>query len=211
MRLKEKKTYRPYVSLDIETTGIGPLVDTLQIAAVFDNGKSLEELETFDVILDHKAFTSAEVFALWMNQKLITTMKEGKDPRIVAPSLGIKMLCEKLEQWGEEVKKYDEKHEIRMRGRHIIAGKNAASFDKPKLLYAAETYGNEKLKKRLENTWSYKTLDLGSTFYPYYGYNPSLSEINKDFTGRADVSHDALDDAWDVVHGTRKAMSLVKG
>ena len=161
-----------------------------------------------DVIIKHKRFHEAEPFALWMNADLIQIIKNNTDPRLQLPAQAFDNLCSQLLVWQDEVTEWDKKNNCNMKGRHIVAGKNAASFDKPKLLKLASRVGGEKAVKRLSELWSYKTLDLGSAFFPYYGYMPSLSEINKDFTGRAPVSHNALDDAWDVVYGTRKLFEL---
>jgi DNA polymerase III epsilon subunit-like protein len=196
-------TYRPYVSLDIETTGVGPEVDVIQIAAVLDEpGVAVENLETFDVILKHNNFKNAEPYALYLNAGLIDTIRQGKDERITWPRIAMEQFVDKLEEWKAKTLKYDEEYNTGMKGKHMIAGKNVAGFDKPKMEYAAKTYANMDLYKRMCKQWVHRTLDPGSMYFPMFGYNPSLSQINEEL-GRKEVSHNALDDAFDVVYAIR--------
>lgn len=203
--------YRPYVSLDIETTGVGPEVDTLQISAVFDTGPDtpVEELPTFDVILKHKSYTAAEPYALYLNAGLIDIIRQGKDERIVYPKQAIERLALQLEIWQKDTLAYDEKHGLGMKGKHVIAGKNVSGFDKPKLLYAAEKYGNKDLAKQLGSKWMHRSIDVGPMYFTDFGYVPSMDQINS-LLNRAEVTHNALDDAFDVVHAVREKYVYTK-
>lgn len=195
--------YRPYISLDIETTGVGPEVDILQIAMVFDEpGKPIEELATFDLLLNHKTYKNAEPYALYLNANLIDILRQRKDPRIVYPKQAIERVVLQMDIWAQAVLEYDEKHNTGMKGKHIIAGKNAAGFDKPKLSYAAETYGNKNLREELESKYIHRTLDPGPMYFNDFGYVPNMTQINN-LLGRKEVSHNALDDAFDVVYSIR--------
>lgn len=195
--------YRPYISLDIETTGVGPEVDILQIAMVFDEpGKPIEELTTFDLLLNHKTYKNAEPYALYLNANLIDILRQRKDPRMVYPKQAIERVILQMDIWAQAVLEYDEKHNTGMKGKHIIAGKNAAGFDKPKLSYAAEAYGNKSLREELESKYIHRTLDPGSMYFNDFGYVPNMTQINN-LLGRKEVSHNALDDAFDVVHSIR--------
>jgi hypothetical protein len=198
-----KKQYRPYVSLDIEATGVGPEVDVLQIAMIFDEpGKPIEELSTFDLLLNHKNFKNAEPMAMFINKDLIEILKNGKDERIVYPRQAINRMIVQLQAWSNIVLEYDEEHKTNMKGKHIIAGKNAAGYDKPKLLYAAETYGNKSLREELQSTWVHRTLDPGSMYFDDFGLVPSMEQINK-LLDRKEVTHNAVDDALDVIYSIR--------
>jgi len=202
--------YRPYVSIDIETTGVGPEVDILQIAAVLDEpGKDIEELETFDVILKHGNFKNAEPYALYLNADLIDTIRQGKDERIVYPRYAIEALNRKLTEWMAPVLEYDLVHGTGMKGKHMLAGKNVGGFDRPKLEYAAETYVNKAARQELVSKIVHRTLDPGSMYFHYFGYNPSLSEINTKLS-RQEVSHNALDDAFDVVVAIREHYNYLR-
>lgn len=200
--------YRPYISLDIETAGLGPEVDTLQISMVLDEpGREIEDLKTFDVILKHSKLHKAEPEGLYFNHDLMALMYEGKDNRLQYPGLAIKGMIAKLEDWRQITSKYDEDNNLGMKGKHLIAGKNVGDFDKPKLRWAAENYCNKSILRELDSKWMVRTLDPGSMYWSRFGYNPSLSQINE-ITGRKEVSHNALDDAFDVVYAIRKYYDL---
>lgn len=196
--------YRPYVSIDIETTGVGPEVDLIQIAGVLDEPeKEVEELKTFDIILRHQNFKNAEPYALYLNAGLIDIIRQDKDPRIMWPGYAMKGLLEVLDKWKAPVLAYDQKHFTGMKGKHMLAGKNVGGFDRPKLEYGAEKYGSKQARQELCSKIVHRTLDPGSMYFHQFGYNPSLSEINISLN-RAEVSHNALDDAFDVVYAIRE-------
>ena len=68
--------YRPYVSLDIETTGLGPEVDILQASMIFDEPhKKVEELDTLDIIFNHKVLNKAEPEGIFFNLELSQPLK----------------------------------------------------------------------------------------------------------------------------------------
>jgi hypothetical protein len=195
--------YRPYLSIDIETTGVGPEVDLIQISGVLDEpGKDIKDLETFDYILRHNNFKNAEPYALYLNADLIDTIRQNKDERIMYPRQVMERLILKLEEWRVPVLNWDEKHQTGMKGKHMLAGKNVGGFDRPKLEYAAEVYGNKSMRQELCKKIVHRTLDPGSMYFNEFGYNPSLTQINENL-GREEVSHNALDDAFDVVHAIR--------
>jgi hypothetical protein len=77
-----------------------------------------------------------------------------------------------------------------------LAGKNLAAFDIP-MLHSYNALETIKVHHRV--------IDVGAVYFPKFGYVPNLSEINA-LTGRQAVSHDALDDALDVVHAIRHIM-----
>lgn len=202
--------YRPYVSLDIETTGVGPEVDILQISAVLDEfDKEIEDLETFDIILKHTRFKQSEPYAIYLNAGLIDIIRQRKDPRLVYPRQAIERLIDKLESWKKKTIAYDEAHFLGMKGKHVIAGKNVSSFDKPKLIYSAETYGNKTMAQELSSKWMCRSIDVGPMYFHAFGYVPSMDEINT-YLNRAAVTHNALDDAFDVVHAVREHYNYMK-
>jgi hypothetical protein len=109
---------RPYISIDIETTGIDPRSEILQISGVIDNSVELEE------------------------------------------------------------------------------------FDIPKIRAFFQKHANGPALNEFDTLCHYKTLDVGSLYFDVFGDNASLSKINE-LTGRKEVSHNALDDAYDVVYAVR--------
>ena len=207
---------RPYVSIDIETSGISMDCEVLQIAAVFDDGVSpIENLETFDIKMYYKTFI-AEPVAVQMNAKLISDMadstkkreKTGEaDYQFFAPSHAVGQVLSFLNKCQRQVQEFDKESKNSMDGRIIFAGKNAASFDIPRVRQFIEKYGTNKDLKQFDRITSYKVLDPGSMYYSDYGYNPSLSQINKSL-GREAVTHNALDDAFDVVYAVRNKVQL---
>ena len=52
-------------------------------------------------------------------------------------------------------------------------------------------------------------MDVGPMYYPDFGYVPCLGEINKITQGTNEVSHDALDDSFDVVMAVRHKAGLL--
>ena len=189
---------RPYVSIDIETTGIDERSHILQISAVFDDlHTSVTELPTLDLPIKWESISYSEPYALGMNAGLLTKMMdknfETYEPKNASSSL-LHFLkeCQKLSG-------VDERGKPR---KIILAGKNVASFDIPKI--RSFLYSNSD-KEEFDSLIHYKTLDVGSLYYDVFGDNVSLSKINE-LTGRKAVSHNALDDAFDVVYAVRHKM-----
>ena len=193
------------MSVDIETTGISDDCAVIQVAGVFDDGISpINELPTFNQKIRYRGFYSEPV-AIKINQKLLEDMAKRVEPGEVdqfchAPEAAKRFLGF-LDECHQYTKKYDEVASLRTGGRIVMAGKNVAAFDDPKLRKFLKDY-YEKGAKAYDRMMSYKTLDPGSMYYTDFGYNPSLSAINE-LTGRQEVTHDALDDALDVVYAVR--------
>ena len=188
---------RTYVSIDIETTGIAEESYILQIAAVADDLKSpISNLKTLDMPIKYNKITYAEPYALGMNATLLANMMQ-KDFKTFEPERALDCLVCFLEEVQTSIglDKRGNKSKV------ILAGKNVASFDIPKLRTMIAKYSPE-LMSRFDSVVHYKTLDVGSLYFDIFKYNPSLSEINK-LTGRNQVSHNALDDALDVVYAVR--------
>jgi oligoribonuclease (3'-5' exoribonuclease) len=204
-----KPAFRPYVSTDIETTGLGESAELLQIGAVLDDGVTpINELPTIDLKIRYKKFDYAEPFALMLNAGLIKEMtdKETKD-QFIPPEEAALKLVDFMHQAQELSAVFDEQNDLRMKGKVICAGKNYASFDDPKIRAFFQKYA-PKYYNEYDHIMSYKTLDVGSMYYLDFGYNPSLSQINE-LTGRTKVTHKALDDAFDVVYAVRHKTNML--
>jgi hypothetical protein len=194
----------PYLSIDIETTGISENAQILQISAVFDDLKSpLSSLKTIDLPIKHEILNNAEPYAIGMNAELFKKMMD-KNFKVFTPSqAGFELVtfirdCRAslpLDWTGNDTQKL------------VFAGKNVASFDIPKLKTFLSGITYESYISSFNRDVHYKTLDVGSLFFDTFGENVSLSEINK-LTGRAAVSHNALDDAFDVVHAIRYKLGI---
>lgn len=186
---------RGYVSIDIETTGIDDKSHILQISAVYDDLRSpIAELKTIDLPIKWDVMTHCEPYAMGMNAELLKKMMSRDfvtHTQDQAMEHFMKFLYAVVDASGQK--------------NIIFAGKNVASFDIPKLnIFMSKSDYKLKEFKRLTH---YKTLDVGSLYYDVFKDNVSLSEINK-LTNRAAVSHNALDDAFDVVYAVRHKLRI---
>lgn len=189
---------RPYVSIDIETTGIDEKSHILQIAAVFDDLVSpIHTLPKLDLPIKWEAITYSEPYALGMNAGLLTKMMDKNFQTYTQRQAGIELIAFLVEC--QRLSGVDEKGKPK---KIIVAGKNVASFDIPKLEQFL-TWDREQFDALIH----YKTLDVGSLYYDVFGDNVSLSKINE-LTGRNAVSHNALDDALDVVYAVRHKLGV---
>lgn len=187
---------RPYISIDIETTGIDDRCEILQISGVVDTGEAVEVLKTFDLPIRHKVIEYAETYAMGMNAELLKKMMD-KEFVTYKPSDAIAILLTVMN--GAAITNMDES---RPAPKVIFAGKNVAGFDIPKIKRFISKYGTYQNQLDFDKLCHYKTIDVGSLYFDTFQDNVSLSKINK-LTGRNAVSHNALDDAWDVVYAIR--------
>lgn len=170
----------PYVSLDIETTGLNTKrAHVLQIAAIYDNGNSLDDLPTFERVVKWPEFYYMNEFALKTNYWLLE--RGFRNDNVVS----IETARQDFSKWLGEVQP---------EGKLIAAGKNIQGYDFPVL-------------RNFENGFDlsrfiHRCLDPGSMYTEEFDHIPSLSEINK-LLGRPTVSHNALDDCWDVLYAVR--------
>jgi len=170
----------PYVSIDIETTGLDRQKShVLQLAAVYDNGKDLEDLPTFNRVIKWPVIAHAEEYAMNLNRELL--VKAFKNQNVVS-----------IEEARRDFEKWLDK--IQPNGRFTAAGKNVQGFDMPILVNPVNDFNMRRFLHR--------ALDPGSMFTEEFDHIPTLDEINT-VTGRKAVSHDALDDCWDVVYAIR--------
>ena len=191
--------YRPYLSLDTETTGLNEdRIQILQIGAVLDFSPlvPVDELPKFDVVIEYSHFEYSEPFAMQMNAGLLKRIaaKDHTTPLKYA----LTDLLYFIEQSRGLIRSYNKKYGDDNLDKVQIAGKNIA-WD----LYTIK----RNLKEyNLINQWNksvqHRNIDVGSMYWPRFGYTPSLGDINK-ITGRDEVSHDAISDAHDVIEAIR--------
>lgn len=195
------KQFKPYVSIDLETTGLSHDSDILEIAAIFDDGVSpVSELKKFHALIKCNTFRHAEMFAVGMNANLIKEILASTE------SLSLSDAFKHFEIWLIDIRNSLPKENDKA-PRLTVAGKNAAGFDIPVLkqssLYLTGSANNENITRH----FTHRTLDVGSMYFPHFGENVTLGKINE-LTGRAgEVSHRAMDDAMDVVVAIRHLMS----
>lgn len=194
---------RPYLSIDIETTGIDERSEILQISGVVDDLTSpIRDLKTFDLAIKHKFIEYSEPYALGMNAVLFKKMMD-KDFKTYDPEQAIDALIDNMVMMQETYKDENGKKQ-----KIIFSGKNVASFDLPKIRNFIIKYDtNNYYLKQFDTMVHYKTLDVGSLYYDVFKDNVSLSKINE-LTGRKAVSHNALDDAFDVVYAVRHKLGV---
>lgn len=178
----------PYVAVDIETTGLDvQRSHVLQLAAIYDDGRPLEELSTFNQVIKWRTITYGEEYAMNMNRRLLE--RAFRDEDVVSPAGAAMMFGDWLGTFRTEMVWGREGHEF------TAAGKNLAAFDVPVLTNRTNNFPWKVWFGR-------RVLDPGSMWTEDFDHVPSLDEINK-YLRRKSVTHNALDDCWDVVHAVR--------
>jgi oligoribonuclease (3'-5' exoribonuclease) len=188
------------VSIDIETTGLDPeTCQVIQIGAVIEdtaNIKPLENLPKYKCLIEHKNY-SGSARALHMNAGILNTIADlDKQKRETAGEYRIKhniitptMAAASFSNWltfnGCELS--DDKVVLN------VAGKNFASFDKLFL----EKLPNWKARIKIRN----RILDpaILAINWKEDSSVPGLALCKKRAGLEGHVSHDALDDALDVI------------
>lgn len=171
---------QPYLSIDVETTGLDPLTDQiLEIGAVYEDGISdIASLKTFRKIAKLTTIHGSPT-ALSMHADLFKEISEG-----VSEDLSIDPIKD-LNVWLSNLFGVN-------RTPLTLGGKNVAVFDLPFLIKNGFIY-----------PYNYKIIDIGSCYYSKFGYVPSLSSINQ-LINQPNVSHKALNDAMNVVVAIRE-------
>ena len=223
-----------YVSIDIETTGLETeKYDVLSIGAIVeDTSKKLpyEELPKFHAVIKRQEITGSP-FAINMNRDLIENMSKYMDARTQEEKDAIsERTCADYLHEDEVVENFyyflyvngvvkfepGNIHQgqtvIRWKGKMVpqinrstkpcyitVAGKNFGTFDKPFL---------ERLPrwKQLIRTRS-RILDPSILFVDWENDEdlPSLNTCKERAGISGAVTHDALEDAWDVIQVLRKS------
>jgi len=189
---------KPYISLDIETTGLMEWDQILQIAMIYDDGITpINGLEKISFLVDN----SNELYngyldpiALninaWIFKEIANAAKTRSNHLIFPTELARNTFHEFLRSH------YDPS------GKAItFAGKNVKEFD------IASLKRNRFISSANEGWISHRVIDIGSLYFLDFGYVPTQNEINK-LIGRPVVSHDALDDAFDVICAIRSKLKI---
>lgn len=172
------RSIRPYVSIDIETTGLNTeLAEVLEVALVYDDGiTDVEELPRLNLLIKPVG-QYYEAGAMAMHGQLFSEINCNLNQLCNPEIIGYK-----ISAWIET---------LNITNKIVFAGKNASTFDLPIL---------SRITKMPE--YHHRVIDVGSVYYNYFGYVPSLVEINKLLCLKP-VSHRALDDALNVVQALR--------
>lgn len=167
---------KPYISLDIETTGTHKDAQIIEIAAVYDDLVSdIKDLPTFHCLIKQSTYSINEWVLKNNYKKIIESLDKGISEQ--EAQMRFKSFC------------------LGFTGRQTAAGKNVAWFDM-KLL---DKNGYDL------SMFSHRMLDVGNLYISDFGYIPTLSEINKKLN-REEVSHNALNDCYDVIHAVRNKL-----
>lgn len=192
--------YKPYVSLDIETTGLNEADHVLQVGMIYDDLKSpVESLERVAFLVDSSSRLYSHFLdyeALSMNGwafDMLSGKTKAKYP-ILPIETAIKHFQDTLVSFAS-----------RQKGAIVFAGKNVGTFDMK--LLRSNDFLNEPLLAQRGVQISHRTLDIGALYFPDFGYVPTSGEINQ-LIGRKPVTHDALNDALDVVCAIRTKIKM---
>lgn len=218
-----------YVSIDIETTGLDHKnCQILSVGAVVEDTNNilpLDELPTFHCAVLHNRI-EGEPFAVNLNRELISRIVEyqiSDDKKAVEKKYNmlfrkeedvVKELWKFLIRSGviqfdildEEAAEYDPEHKIfypfvssGLKASHItVAGKNLATFDKLFLEQLPRWKQLLKIRQRI--------IDPTVFFTNWYNDEalPNLSTCKERAGFDPYVSHDAVDDAKDIIRLLRK-------
>ena len=205
---------RPYLALDIETTGLDvKRVHCLQIGWVIDDGVSpLAELKKGSVIIDVPEIKYGEPYALWLNGWIFDEMiKASRGKPTKYPVMDIRNalfeLADAIETAYRKAAEFDRANGEKPK-KVQIAGKNAGSFDMPIIVNngCADESARPIINRLLEYV-DHRFIDVGAAFFETFGKNPGFDQINK-LIQYKDITHDALDDAMNVVVALRYRMGM---
>lgn len=183
-----------YLSIDCETTGVDPEnCEILSIAAVLENTECknipVEELPHIHIIVS-KDFISGEPYALNMNKDLVEIITKGVDERLVYEcNVGVVFRQFLLEHNIDPLK-------IK------VAGKNFNSFDKK---FLEKLFEKTWVTKNSQFRFHHRVLDVGSVMVDFKNddWIPNLEQCKQRAGVEGIVTHDALEDARDVIRVLR--------
>lgn len=210
--LRRSPKYQPYFSIDLETTGLPHEgCSILQLAVIFNDGKggNVYEMPYLNVIIDNGGDIEKmnwNDYARKLNQWIVDEIQDRRDESVTCyPVVNLEeaqKLFKNFVEMNVQEHNIEREHEgLEPIRRFSVAGKNAAGFDIPLL-----------------NTWNFhmknfmhRVVDPGPMFFHVFGFIPSLDDIKKKYPKRFDrsvVSHDAYEDAIDVILAERIAKDL---
>jgi len=192
-----------YVSLDLETSSLIPSPgNILQIAMVFEDteiDRPVEELNSFNRYI-YKEEIIGSPRALTINAGLLAKLARSRrcdgigmfnrydpeDPSQTPNISELKMAIGEASIWLQN------KRHLNGDKRLVAAGKNVGSFDL------------QFLPTVLRDHFKHRTVDPGSVFIDWSkAAPPGLGELLERFGSNRDVTHDALEDARDVIRVLR--------
>lgn len=179
-----------YVSIDLETTGLDRKRDQVIMVAMIvedtENKLPREELPTFACLVRHGVEGAPQryegsPFALWLNAWIFEALAKNDESKYPIYSSA---------EWETHARNFLEANFV---GQKVVAaGKNVAGFD------------IQFLGEKITDKIFHRTIDPGSVFIDWKADKPdSLGDIKKKLDIEGEVTHDAVDDAWDVIEVLR--------
>ena len=191
-----------YISLDIETLGLNPEdCDVIEIGAIVEdtaNYRPRAELPTFHCYVNKENYRG-NIFALAMNAHILKKILELRKPDVDGIFRGNKEAFLLSPESIAEVFLKFMKNNNYLDTKPVIAGKNVAGFDLPFLNVCIPDWKYIKFHHRV--------IDPGMLYFNSHTDNvpPDLKECKKRAGLPELVTHEALDDAWDVIQLVRVA------
>ncbi len=176
-----------YLSIDIETTGLNPLqTDILEIGAIVEDTLDplpREKCPSFHCYIWKENY-NCEPYAAAMNVRIFTKileLRKSRSPLLITPEEVVPTFSHFLHKHfgGDDI---------------TLAGKNLGSFDLRFLEQLPEW-------KSIPNRFRHRTLDPSVLFVDWTldEAPPSLTICKDRAHIKGAVTHEALDDAWDVI------------
>ena len=189
------KIFKPFVSIDIETSGLvacEPYI--LEIGAHFEDFGYFNKRESsknkFNVKIDNGILKSekCQKVAMEINEQLLGMIRD-KDESDGAPVVTLEVAKKLFREWLYELHELVKKEKLLCNNPEYFkltpAGKNFGSFDS--LIFNQWQFG-------LDDYISHRVLDPGPLYYLDFGFVPNLDQI-QELRGLGKVKHMALDDA----------------
>ena len=209
-----------YISIDIETSGLGEDCQVLEIGAIVEDTSipyKYKDIPKFEAIIEHQKIVG-EPYAINMNARIFKILAENqdiKDPKEKLAHRKANNIYTEIEAvealhafvWKHYVAKNEEyisPFQKRAPGkptppvRVVCAGKNFGTFDRPRLM---------KLKgMNAALRYDHRILDPAILFVDWDNDAklPNLDECKSRAQIKGAVTHKAVEDAWDVVELLRK-------
>lgn len=201
---------KPFLSLDIETTGLDrERSEVLEIGAILEDGVSpLGDLKIFHTIIKRNTYSYCEPYAMQMNQHLLQTIAKGSGEH---PAEAYRLFRDFINFAVGFTATWDSNHnqKVSSRGTQVVlGGKNVAGFDIPILRNDMKRCCAAEELAHFDKHVYYSVIDPGSMYLKDFGRIPGLGEIKKLIGIGDDVSHRALDDAFDVIKVVRHKLGI---
>ena len=175
-----------YLSIDLETTGLNPQTDQiLMFSAVLENTRHptvhVENLPDFTCYIRHNRYEGS-AYALSLNSWILRILAGRSEEGPNFPIYTLEEMEDTFDSWLE-------KNDLLISSRNVVvAGKNFGKFD------------YQFLSPRMKEHFFHRFIDPGSIFVDWKEESPpALSKLKSRLGLDEEVTHDALEDARDVI------------